>query len=157
MDTDRQWLTQRHILERLQEEVARAERHHEPFTIALAEIEAPAPEGKEAAPTLTEWVIDRVSRTKRRCDAAGQYGLRGFLLLLVHTARDGGLICCHRLQKQLEEAENTVEAGSAGPVRACFGIASFSGQSTTPQALLSRAEQQLEIARASDTERVQAD
>src|SRR5947209_12076699 len=45
------------------------------------------------------------SQGKRRCDVAGQYGLGGFMLLMVHTPIKGAIHCCRRLQKSIEHPE----------------------------------------------------
>ena len=137
------WFTQPSIMERLQEEVARSDRHGTPLTVALGEMQVA---DAEAAAQLSDWTPQRITRTKRRCDVAGQYGLRGFLLLMVHTPQEGALVCCRRLQQALEENQPPLP-GSSGPVRACFGVASFSGKNNTLQGLLSGAEQQLEAAK----------
>jgi GGDEF domain-containing protein len=154
MDTQTHWCSQRHVLERLQEEVARCSRHGNPLTIAVGEVqtseeEAPAAEGGQ-------WMAQRLTRVKRRCDVAGQYGLQGFLLLMVQTPPDGGAVCCRRLQHALEEP-GLPPAGPRGPVRASFGLASYSDATATPQALLRTAEERLEAAKAGAGERVVAE
>ncbi|MCI0456161.1 MAG: hypothetical protein L0Z62_04170 [Gemmataceae bacterium] len=141
LDTHNHWCTQRHILERLQEEVARTTRHGSPLTVAVAEVQTEGQPDEE----LTGWVTEQVARIKRRCDVAGQYGVRGFLLLLVQTPREGGVACCRRLEQTLEEQ---AACSPHGPLRACFGLASYSPETSTPQALLRAAEQHLDAARA---------
>jgi GGDEF domain-containing protein len=143
MDPGQQWLSQRHILERLQEEVARSSRHGTVFTVAVGDVQA------EAATTgpedqAVEWATSTLARAKRRCDVAGHYGLRGFLLLMVQTPGSGGVAGCRRLQHYLRDAAR--QAG--GPARVSFGLSSFSEDNATSQGLLSRAEKHLEAARA---------
>jgi diguanylate cyclase (GGDEF)-like protein len=154
MDTQTQWCSQRHILERLQEEVARSGRHGHPLTVAVGEVQAPAED--RAHPDAGRWVAQRLGRIKRRCDVAGQYGPHGFLLLMVHTPGRGGAACCRRLQRALEEPA-APNVGPRGPVRACFGLASHGAQAATPQALLRTAEERLEAARSGTGDRVVAD
>jgi PleD family two-component response regulator len=139
------WFTQRHMMERLHEEVARSERHGAPLAVALGEVrpsagEAPA---EEATDTRT---AERISRTKRRCDVVGQYGPKGFMLLLVHTSREGAAVCCRRLQHELEQAHDAPREPHHGP-RAYFGVASLSATTATPKGLLRCAEQNLEAAK----------
>lgn len=153
MDTQHHWCTQRHILERLQEEVARTHRHGGPLSIAVGEI-LPARAELDADADLTGWVPAQVARVKRRCDVAGHYGLQGILLLMVQTPRNGGVVCCRRLRHALEEAAPT--SGPRGPVRVAFGVASYSDDAATPQALLREAEQHLDAARFSVAERIVA-
>jgi GGDEF domain-containing protein len=139
-DADRCWLSQRHMLERLREELARARRYGNPLTVALGEVQAPAA-GGEAAEALPDWAAEQVARGKRGCDLAGQYGPQGFMLLLVNTPPEGGAACCGRLKGALEQG------GPAGPVRAYFGLAAVSEEVQTAQRLLRRAEEQLEAAK----------
>ncbi len=86
MDPDRQWLSHRHVLERMQEEVSRCGRHGQTFTLAVGEVDQEQA-GVQGPEELAEWTTMEVARTKRRCDVAGHYGLRGFMLLMVQTPK----------------------------------------------------------------------
>jgi diguanylate cyclase (GGDEF)-like protein len=135
------WHSHRHMLERLQEELARTARHGTPFSLVLGEVQvADDPEGK----SLTAWAAERVAQSKRRCDVAGQYGPHGFMLLLANTSAEGAATFCRRLEQAL--ALGTAAEG--GPVAAAFGIAACSDGRVTPPGLLRRAEEELEAARA---------
>jgi GGDEF domain-containing protein len=142
------WFSQRHMLERLDEEVARTRRHGGPLSLALAEV---PPAGHhplaDEVHALASWAAGRVGSARRRCDVAGQYGLTGFMLLLPRAATSEAVGCCARLGGLLRQ---DLPAGlhSAHP---CFGVASFAPGSDTAKALLSRAEMHLEQARASAT------
>jgi GGDEF domain-containing protein len=150
MQGDVPWGTQRYAVERLQEELARVQRHGGALTVAVGDVHA---DKTDAA--IHEWVTGVVSRAKRRCDVAGQYGLRGFLLLMVQTPKSGGVICCRRLQRLLQSPP---EKGKSGrPLRASFGLASGPAETTTPQALLRVAEENLELARAGRNDGVVAE
>jgi PleD family two-component response regulator len=133
------WLTQRHALERLDEEVARAERHGTPLSLALGDVQAYRPPGAPGGDELplTAALGERIASATRRGDVAGRYGPEGFLLLLVNTPGPGAEACCRRLQGLLGQARVLVQ----------FGIASYSTDLRTPQAVLSRAEQGLERTR----------
>jgi GGDEF domain-containing protein len=153
IDPQTQWCSQRHVLERLQEEVARSGRHGTSLTVAVGEVQAGA---EEPAADAGQWVAERLNRVKRRCDVVGQYGLQGFLLLMVQTLPDGAVACCRRLQRALEQPA-LPPVGPRGPVRACFGVAGYSAEAATPQALLRAAEEHLEAAKAAAAERVIAE
>jgi diguanylate cyclase (GGDEF)-like protein len=135
------WFTQRYMLERLEEEVVRTQRYGGPLSVVLGEVEGP-PAAKlsedEAGQTAT-WVVEQISRLKRRCDVAGQYSLQGFMLLLPQTDESGAISCCRRLRQLLEQP-----AGTSEPLRVHFGIASFSPDAHSVKSLLSRAEELLE-------------
>jgi diguanylate cyclase (GGDEF)-like protein len=156
MKPEQAWLTQRHMLERLQEEISRSERHGAPLTVALGEIR-PVPaldDGRTAEPVLADWTTERITRAKRRCDVAGQYGLHGFMLLMVHTPSRGGFTCCRRLQQLLEAVPAVANDGPRGPVRAYFGVAGFAEEAASAKSLLHCAEQRLETARTVEEDRL---
>jgi GGDEF domain-containing protein len=150
-DARTRWFSQRHMMERLYEEVARTERYGDPLTVMLGEV--PVPAGAEPE-EVDNWVMDKISQSKRRCDVAGQYGPRGFMLILVRTPQSGGLACCRRFQNVLSQQFASAE----GPVtlRTHFGLASYSPLALTSQAILSLAEQNLEAARTAKQELVAA-
>jgi GGDEF domain-containing protein len=142
------WLTQRHVMERFQEEVSRAGRYGAPLTVVLGEVESAA--GKEAEP-INPWVVDQLTRAKRRCDVAGQYGPHGFLLLLVHTPEAGGVACCGRLRQVLRQPAGAMN-GCPNLPRTFFGLAGYSAAASTCARLLGKAEQGLEAAKKAGSE-----
>ncbi len=150
---DDHWYSQRHMLERLHEELARCQRYQLPLSIAVGELEQPA---EDAAPRLPDWAAESIVRGKRRCDVVGQYGPDGFLLLMVQTPKPGGVTCCRRLQDYLEHPTQDLNAPHL-PVRSFFGIASMNGEQNTPQGLLRLAEQNLEMARGQEQTRIVAE
>ncbi|HTU22201.1 MAG TPA: diguanylate cyclase [Gemmataceae bacterium] len=138
------WFTQRHMLERLEEEVIRTQRYGGPLAVLLGEVDAPATARNvrgEVGQAAT-WIVDQISRVKRRSDVAGQYGLQGFMLLLPQTNETGATGCCQRLRSLLEQS--AVNSSSFGPLHVHFGIACFSSAARSVKSLLSRAEEQLE-------------
>jgi hypothetical protein len=141
------WLSQRHVLERLQEEVVRSKRYGEPLSVALAEVLAPRAADLEKGPgALASWTAEQVARGKRRCDLAGPYGPHGFLLLMVQTPAPGGITCCRRLQRLLQDSPSR-PPGLRGPLRAYFGVATLSDANATGARLLAGAEEHLDRAR----------
>jgi diguanylate cyclase (GGDEF)-like protein len=138
------WYTHRYMLERLEEEIHRTQRYGGPLTVVLGEVdvaEAPRSVRGEAGQAAT-WIVDQISRGKRRSDVAGQYGLQGFMLLLTQTDENGAACCCQRLRKHLEQPAGNL--GSFGPLHVHFGIAGYSSLARSVKSLLSRAEEQLE-------------
>jgi len=154
VDTRTPWFTQRHMLERLNEEVVRSQRHGDPLTVVLGEMADT--ESKPVATAdngeLSTWTALQVSRNKRRCDVAGQYGPHGFMLLLPHTSDKGAADCCRRLRPLLENPRAQPEG--VPPLQVSFGIASYSTSTATVNTLLGRAEERLEQARANPADRL---
>jgi len=154
--TDVQWFSQRCMLERLSEELARVERHQIPLTLALGEIQPSEEDSSESGRTVPDWAMELIAKGKRRCDVAGQYGLGGFMLLIVQTPIKGGIHCCRRLQKSIEHPRESLRGPHAG-VHAFFGVSSTATGKTSAVTLLRSAEQNLEAARADNQERLVVD
>jgi GGDEF domain-containing protein len=142
-DPQSRWLTQRHIMERLQEELARADRYGTPFSIALGEVET------DVEARLSTWTTERLLHAKRAADIIGHYGPNGFMLLFVQTPAERAAHCCRRLQSVLVQSRVAIEGPHFSSVRIHFGLAGYSPDTATPQAILSLAEQRLDEARAS--------
>jgi len=143
-DGRRSWFPQRHMLERLEEEVSRSKRHGETLTVVLGEIRADGTVSAEGSNELATWTVAQVTEGKRRCDVAGQYGPHGFMLLLPNTSDEGAVHCCRRIQVRLE----TRSSNALPPLHASFGVVSLSAEVATAKGLLSRAEERLERAKA---------
>ncbi len=137
------WLPHRAMMERLDEEVARSERHGAPLAVVLGELRSAVAEGPLLGPHLAAWTAEQVSRVKRRSDAAGQFGPNGFMMILPHTSETGAERCCERMRDALERAP---ASGLEAPVRAYLGAAG-SVDGDTPDGLLRRAEERLEESR----------
>ena len=151
------WYSQRHMLERLDEETARTRRHGGPFTVVLGEVQGGRREKLSAAETheLASWTAARVTQAKRRSDVAGQYGPHGFMLLLPRTPASGAVGACRRLQAVLEEPP-PLEETPLPAVHACFGLAPFAPPDrASAKALLRHAEERLDQAKAAVGERVE--
>jgi diguanylate cyclase (GGDEF)-like protein len=148
------WFTQRHMMERLQEEIARTQRHGTPLSVVLGEVRAGGGDRVPPdAPQVIAWTAERVTRCKRRSDVAGQYGLAAFILLLSHTPPAGAAVCCRRLGAVLEDGAGHASA-PPGPIEAFFGISSYGAGRASAKGLLSRAEECLERARTDGNGRV---
>ncbi len=150
------WYSQRHMLERLDEEAARSRRHGGPFTVVLGEVQGARREQLSPAEThhLATWTAARVTQAKRRCDVAGQYGPHGFMLLLPGATATGAVGACRRLQAVLEEPP-ALEETPLPPVQACFGLAPFSPAVASAKTLLREAEERLDRATSGVGERVE--
>jgi diguanylate cyclase (GGDEF)-like protein len=138
-----QWLSQRHMLERCDEEIARSQRHGAPLSVVLGEVSSAKADVEGLS---TRWMAERICCTKRRSDVAGQYGLRGFMLLLPSTAATGAAACCRRLHQVLLAAPPVSEAPTLA-IQPSFGIAECTKEARTVQSVLRVAEEGLEQAR----------
>jgi diguanylate cyclase (GGDEF)-like protein len=143
------WFTQRYMLERLEEEVARVRRYGGPLTVVLGEVRTPEP-GRltaEESEHLATWTARQIGRSTRRSDVAGRYGLQGFLMVLPRVTDGEAAGCCRRLRALLQQPP---PAGTdpIPPLRVSFGVASYSPEASTVKSLLSRAEEALERAKA---------
>ncbi len=141
---EKRWYTHRHLLERLNEEIARSQRHGTPLTVALGEIRNKENQSAKEE-ELVDLAVEEINRSKRRCDVAGLYGMNNFMLLMTHTPEQGGVTCCRRLQSNLEN--RALMNLPSGPYKAFFGLATFSPQENSPQSMLRNAEQRLEAAK----------
>jgi diguanylate cyclase (GGDEF)-like protein len=141
------WFTQRYMMERLQEEIARAKRHGSAFSVVLGEVRvrADSPLPSTGWTHLSALAAEPINRIKRRCDVIGQYGPDGFMLLLANTSEEGALHFCRRLEHQLAQEP------SLAPFTTSFGVACSGEGVPTSQSLLGRAEEELERARLSQS------
>jgi diguanylate cyclase (GGDEF)-like protein len=154
LDGPTRWFTQRHMLERLEEEVERSRRFGAPLTVVLGALAAARGQvlDREQSHELAGWLAGRVGQNKRRCDVAGQYGGHGFVMVLPQTSSRHAIGACTRLRDVLARPPHTL-----GAVHACFGLASLPEEQASVPALLRRAEERLDRARASPHGGVVAD
>ncbi len=150
------WYTQRHMLERLDEEAAQARRQGGEFTVVLGEVQGARREQLAPAEVdhLATWTAARVTQAKRRSDVAGQYGPHGFMLLLPGATATGAVGACRRLQSVLEEPP-ALEETPLPSLRACFGLAPFAPAASSVKSLLRQAEERLDQAKSGVGERVE--
>jgi GGDEF domain-containing protein len=136
------WCTQRHLLERLDEEVERCRRGGAPVTVVLGELATPPDLPADEADRLAGWMAGAVASGKRRCDVAGQYGRRGILMVLPQTTGEQAAGACRRLSRVLAHVPHAQPG-----VHACFALAEAAGKAASLPALLRSVEERLERAR----------
>jgi diguanylate cyclase (GGDEF)-like protein len=143
LEANTRWFTQRYMMDRLQEEIARSARHGSPFSVVLGEVRvrSDSPLQTVGWGHLSAPAAERIGRAKRRCDVIGRYGPDGFMLLLANTPEQGAIAFCRRLEEQLAQ-----EPALAAFVTS-FGVAASGADTPTSQSLLGRAEERLERAR----------
>jgi GGDEF domain-containing protein len=136
------WFTQRYMLERLDEEVARSQRYGVPLSVVIGEMRLEPGEKlrPEHSNRLARWLAECIGNGKRRSDVAGQYGLHGFMLLLPQSSTEQAREACKRMRNLLADPPHD----DLPRVHACFGLASAPSDVSTVQGLLRRAEERLE-------------
>jgi diguanylate cyclase (GGDEF)-like protein len=151
------WFTQRHMMERLYQEVSRCERHGGPLSVVLGEVySAVRPRlTPEEAHDLATWVAERMSLSRRRCDIVGQYGPLGFMMLLPGSTSVGAVACCKRVRSLLL-GDHGATPCPVPQLHVYFGVSAYSANCATVKSLLSRAEERLDQARTGDGEPVVA-
>lgn len=134
------WYSQRHMLDRLDEEIARSHRHGLPLSVVLGRL---SPTTREAGDErrVASWMAAQVSRNKRRCDVVGHYGLDSFLMLLPQAEATQANGAARRLGKILADPPHDLPR-----VHARFGVASVPADVGSLPGLLRRAEDRLERA-----------
>jgi GGDEF domain-containing protein len=142
IDGPARWCTQRHLLERLDEEVERCRRGGAPMTVVLGELVTPPELPADEADRLAGWMAGAVASGKRRCDVAGQYGRRGVLMVLPQTTGEQAAGACRRLSKVLAHLPHPLPG-----VHACFALAEAAGKGASLPGLLRQVEERLERAR----------
>ena len=138
------WFSQRHMLERLDEEVARTKRDGLPLSVILGEVHADPTVllDPDHLSRLHEWAAQQIGKSKRRCDVAGQYGLDGFMLVLPRATPEQAKGACRRLRGILAHPPQGLPE-----FHVTFGHAGVPEDRPNIAGLLSRAEQRLEDSR----------
>lgn len=134
----------RYIKSRLLHELARAERHGAPVSIAILDIDhfkqVNDGYGHQAGDRVLVNVSNLITRCLRRIDIAGRWGGEEFLLVLADTSLSGAAIAAERVRAAIER-EGAVHGGPER-VTASIGVAEFcSGEDA--ESLVRRADEAL--------------
>ncbi|MBI3073814.1 MAG: diguanylate cyclase [Deltaproteobacteria bacterium] len=115
---------------KLDEEIARAARYGESFTLVMIDIDR----FKQVNDTWGHIVGDRIlvyfadftRKRKRSCDLFFRFGGDEFILLLPRIGTSGGLTCAERIRTSLDQAaRDTDQIVNKMPITASAGVASF--------------------------------
>jgi diguanylate cyclase len=139
----------------LKEEVTRAERHHQPLSVLLFDLDRFKTINDSFGHNTGDEVLQEVARTLRQAirtsDPFGRWGGDEFLVLATNT--DGKQAV--ELAERLREALKNCKFSEAGEVTASFGITTYqSGDS--PETLIRRADMGLYKAKSGGRNRVEA-
>lgn len=142
-----QWYSQRHMLERLEEEVARSQRNGSPLSVVLGKVQPATGEPTDVTESsrVAAWTVTQLTRHKRRADVVGRYGLDGFLMVLPQAEVAQAAGAARRLRRVLADPPHDLP-----PLHAHFGLASVPADVASVPGLLRRAEDRLERAAEDD-------
>jgi diguanylate cyclase (GGDEF)-like protein len=119
------------ILERLEVELHRAQRHGRPLTVALADLdhfkEVNDRFGHLAGDSLLKRIADALGASLRDTDAVGRYGGEEFLLVLPETSLAGALVVAEKTRREVEAVRLRMDDGSEVSVTISIGLAELAG------------------------------
>lgn len=155
LDSLTRLLNHRAILERLEEELARATRRGHTVAVALCDVDhfkaVNDTHGHLAGDAVLRAAAQLFRQLLRASDAVGRYGGEEFLLVLPETNLEAARHTADRLRAALEKQAVPVASGQKVHITASFGVAS-SGEvvgALTPDALVALADMRLYQAKAS--------
>ncbi|NLW90955.1 MAG: diguanylate cyclase [Syntrophomonadaceae bacterium] len=144
----------RFIVQRLREEVERADRYHLPLSIMMLDLDHFKKINDRFGHPTGDIVLNRVAQTikqtLRQIDIAGRYGGEEFLVILPQTSVEDAVQVAERILEQV--AAITLE--NAKPrITISIGVAAFSDENENE--LLARADRLLYLAKANGRNRVE--
>jgi two-component system cell cycle response regulator len=146
----------RSILEVLGREYARARRYAEPLAVLMIDIdhfkEVNDTRGHAAGDAVLKGVGSTLHSTVRDSDFAGRYGGEEFLAILPHQDQRGALIAAERIRRKIADSE-------MGPdrlkVTVSIGVGVIAADGV--EAMLSRADKAMYVAKAAGRNRISAE
>jgi diguanylate cyclase (GGDEF)-like protein len=136
-------LNRRTFGERMRLALARAQRHGQPATVILTDIDffkkVNDTHGHSMGDEVLRQVARCLSRALRCTDLVGRYGGEEFVILLEDTDTRGGLQMAERLRKLVEALSFSGTTGSFR-VTLSLGIATYGVDAETDSALIERAD-----------------
>jgi diguanylate cyclase (GGDEF)-like protein len=128
--------------ERLAEELRRAERHQQPLSLVLLDVDHFKPYndayGHLAGDDALRAVSSVLQHQARSTDFVARYGGEEFAVLLPNTGVDEARRAAERLRQALED-----KPWPDRPVTASFGVATVVGKTMPPEDLIRQADQAL--------------
>jgi len=144
----------RHVYMRLEEELARAARHHVPFTLLLIDVDHLKDindrGGHEAGDRALICVGEALRNTCRSTDLPARYGGDEFVVLLPSTTGEQAVGLCERIRNALRQNA----AGLPIPLTVSIGIAEPGAEISSADALFEAADAALYAAKRAGRDRV---
>jgi two-component system, cell cycle response regulator len=151
----------RFLMDRLLQEMQRADRHGEPLAFAMIDLDGFKPINDLYGHVLGDKVLravgNAISRSIRVSDIAARYGGDEFAVILPQTPPEGAMRVCERLLRAISEAGFQDDSGKMCRVTASLGLAYYPADDVeTPEDLVHSADGALYGAKRSGKNRYSA-
>jgi diguanylate cyclase (GGDEF)-like protein len=151
----------RFLMDRLMQEMQRADRHDEPLAFAMIDLDGFKPINDMYGHVLGDKVLravgSAISRSIRVSDVAARYGGDEFAVILPQTPPEGAMRVCERLLRAISELGFQDESGRSCKVTASLGLAYYPADEVeTPEDLVHSADGALYGAKRSGKNRYSA-
>ena len=149
----------RHLMSRLEEELARTVRYENPLSVVMIDIDHFKQVNDQFGHAMGDEVLRTVGRmlkeTVRATDVAARLGGEELMLMLVHTDLNGAKQVAENVRTRLEATEHRLD-GAMVKRTASFGVASLEGRDkkASVELLLRRADEALYRAKQTGRNRV---
>lgn len=143
--------------QKLQDEIHRAKRFGTTFTVVLCEVTSLKAiyekEGVNAGDFVLEKVAEIVKNSLRQIDSVARVATDRFGLILLEARRSDAFECAQRILRNCESADVKTDGANAG-AELSIGIAIFSADGDSPDALIEGAEKALSVAKKSSSPKI---
>jgi two-component system cell cycle response regulator len=132
-------------MDRVAQEMQRADRHGEPLAFAMLDLDAFKPINDQFGHVVGDKVLRAVGSAITRCvrvsDIAARYGGDEFAIILPQTPPEGAMRVCERILRTIGELKLADENGAACRVTASLGLAYYPAEDLeTPEDLVHSAD-----------------
>ena len=135
----------RYLMDRLTQEMQRADRHGESMAFAMIDLDGFKPINDQFGHVVGDKVLRAVGNAIARCvrvsDVAARYGGDEFAIILPQTPPEGAMRVVERVLRTISELRLTDERGAACKVTASLGLAYYPADDLeTPEDLVHSAD-----------------
>jgi diguanylate cyclase (GGDEF)-like protein len=151
----------RYLMDRITQEIQRADRHGEPMAFAMLDLDGFKPINDQFGHVVGDKVLRAVGNAIARCvrvsDIAARYGGDEFAIILPQTPPEGAMRVCERVLRAISELKLQDENGVEANVTASLGLAYYPAEDIeTPEDLVQSADGALYGAKRSGKNRFSA-
>lgn len=148
------------FMERLAEEIERAKRYSQSFTLLMVDIDHFKSfndiYGHQAGDHILKSVADLINESIRNTDFGARYGGEEFAVILPETTGPQVLVVAERLRNSINRYEFVLENGEPAHVTVSIGYSTYPDDADNADALLRSADQGLYFAKESGRNRVRS-